>query len=1794
VFQGYDKDPNLDYIFTEEYDQFSSVSFALRPMDLSFHALSQSGFLFNGSITGGLFSGYMIALEAREDELTGARCADLRLYHAAGADLEDADAFADLSARTLVSTYVLGITEADTWPIYIRVEATAAGFQVFVDGQLRTRDLDPLDTDTGFGFFTGYIGHDCPDLTVVAFSNMRIEAPWESVNAQATVHFLEYGTNAVLADPQTRNGVTGQYYYITPPGFAGYSLIETNQRLLDPIIYFTDPACNETFLYYVKQSASYKEATYEGLQNNGTAKNPVLVETGKTIDYTIHAGGNGTEYKGDWIVKSLADSGKPPIQMSQFGGTLLASNRSLLPSHGSPPTNFWWWDEYNIAQGQQNANGSWKPQSLDLIIGTESTTRDGRMTLESNYSMSVGYAAATAANYTTDEVVVGFTSPANRKLGSSGGQGIEGESIPYSPACNVSGANHTYSAGNSLTSHDSAYASCACTEERYIKVTYNGLKLDAGYLLDLIINSSTNSKPNDFYFVLEGRDSKGGTQVVPIYRNPLMGARNGNSVRCEGITARVPNPLGVPAEYVDPYEVDPAYPNGVPFIYPKADGTISLTVKRIHNNDHDYNIFIGTGQVTERARQTVMRVIDYLPPGVTYVPGSSGVYEANLEIINNPDGSTTLLWWDFGVLPPDGIHISFQAIVEKDGYFPNNAYIQYFQPCPIPSTPTNTTYHMTGMTAVTEHFLDFNNHSVSLKADRTIHMPRGEDYTTSIVSMGEILYKGDTYSYKGYRIVGVDPPGTVREGEPPKPTIPNVTSHREIELFFAKNPVVTVEFRYVVNGTELKACVDFPVTFGDPFFLPDSAREPIPYDSSRNYNYISFSDDNGVTVVGMPNKPVFTCVTEDRTVIVYFDLVNAVTVHYVEYQNPANVLQNDDYYLVPQGGGFSVAPVTPPMISSMGKRYIYEGYSLPGGSFTPGMPPDFTNVTSDEEITLYYSTTYLITVKWHRGDIPYADGLVYDELLPVNTFTIRAGDPFAMTAVPTIIYDGVTYDSMDAYKWTSDAQPANPGSPTINAVYGDYTIIFLYEPVTDELQYTVVVMFREYGNTTNMLAPDQCFVLNPGAPFNLSAPPAIPGWTYFAYEIDRGDITIGQPPANPLFPSIRENHVVILQYIPEGAVIERFRELDNIPHVLAPDRTVKLPSSGIYNPDSWIPPPDIYVDDEHTYVFRGYQVNGGPVVRIAHSELPRPMAGVLPGDTVTYLYRCLEPLKASKTSYVSADDGDTWGDADENFAAEDAVLVRPGNRIKYDITVNNPSKINLAPNAYDVLFVIDWSGSMRVLHPYGDIGYMDSKDEGVAIDYAADIISDMCDHIFNNYPGSRFALLGMNTNPLLDMANYYDTSSAHVQFETAFGTDTSAIAGIFAANADSTYAGDDVAVFLAAATAKMKGLSPSYGGGNGTVASKINYPRTDQSRTPVVVLISDFQINDVTDATSTPGYWPWNNCGLAYGSNYWANCLGAEADAYAAAFGDGILMTLRMDNRRNMTETPFFSSAKFNALMANHVAPYMDGSKAVQGSQARYDAGWRFVKADYNDPYAVTVEKFKSVFMEIAPLGLAAATITDVVPEGLEIVGTNPKAIVNGQSVKWILDELPEGNSVFTIEVIVRDGGPLYANTAGVQITDQKPVTTNEVWHRLLPEVKLHVRQVVLGDMQNVALPLMGFLTISNDGGNLNAACNSGLDGSTVLYTTYALRPNDDPEYLFRLIVPQNYTYQGHIASGEDGEHDSAQRILPGETPNGQILLTFDDAGELWLTLYIEPYDAPNDHSDSYATNDFGRIFPTV
>ena len=268
-------------------------------------------------------------------------------------------------------------------------------------------------------------------------------------------------------------------------------------------------------------------------------------------------------------------------------------------------------------------------------------------------------------------------------------------------------------------------------------------------------------------------------------------------------------------------------------------------------------------------------------------------------------------------------------------------------------------------------------------------------------------------------------------------------------------------------------------------------------------------------------------------------------------------------------------------------------------------------------------------------------------------------------------------------------------------------------------------------------------------------------------------------------------------------------------------------------------------------------------------------------------------------------------------------------------------------------------------------------------------------------------------------------------------------------------------------------------------------------------------------------------------------------------------------------------------------------------------------KFEYNEhlQYTITLSN-----PNVVPLDGPAMQIVDVLPPGLKYVSsstplqTDPPGLDDGRQILvWDVYDIDPPNGVpandgtsdgtvsVTVEVCVDpsgygktfvNGAELYAPDTGLE------VTSNLVYHEALP-FRLHVRQIVLGNVSSMDLPLMGYLQLVNDGQTLPATCFSGRDGTSVDFATYSFLLSDDPEYLVWLIVPQNFTYEGYLSS-EDDNHVSATRILPppaaGGVPNGEILLDYSNAGELWLTLYITQRGNPKDHFETYATNNFGIL----
>jgi len=250
------------------------------------------------------------------------------------------------------------------------------------------------------------------------------------------------------------------------------------------------------------------------------------------------------------------------------------------------------------------------------------------------------------------------------------------------------------------------------------------------------------------------------------------------------------------------------------------------------------------------------------------------------------------------------------------------------------------------------------------------------------------------------------------------------------------------------------------------------------------------------------------------------------------------------------------------------------------------------------------------------------------------------------------------------------------------------------------------------------------------------------------------------------------------------------------------------------------------------------------------------------------------------------------------------------------------------------------------------------------------MILDMNAHIFANSPDSRVAVMLVNAVKNCTA----DTQYTNLMFETDFFGKDSYVLGMenpLIAICDALYeAGvsggdltafaeeyglfdsDDNATFLQAAVDKMTGVAGGYGGYDGedqygsyvTLPAKNVIPRSDTSRTPVIVLLSDFMMED-----NHPPLFGVNDSG----TNYWSVCMRNQAQRFADAYPNGILLPVwfRGDfTGKNLESIPGLATA-WDGWMADNVAPYNYASR-----------GWNYTKITAPATYPAALAAFKINF----------------------------------------------------------------------------------------------------------------------------------------------------------------------------------------------------------------------------------------
>ena len=546
----------------------------------------------------------------------------------------------------------------------------------------------------------------------------------------------------------------------------------------------------------------------------------------------------------------------------------------------------------------------------------------------------------------------------------------------------------------------------------------------------------------------------------------------------------------------------------------------------------------------------------------------------------------------------------------------------------------------------------------------------------------------------------------------------------------------------------------------------------------------------------------------------------------------------------------------------------------------------------------------------------------------------------------------------------------------------------------------------------------------------------------------------------------------------------------------------------------------------------------------------------------------------------------------ENGTDTAPVKVEMNDKITYGLDLYKPEG-QYGALEYDLIFVLDWSASMHM----SDMD--DSKLGGPtsAREYCRDLVLDLSKDLFDVYPDSRISVMGLNTwNNIAPTGNCSnDPSSLFLQIDTPFVTKTDYTTVIENAyNYEPAFTMDDNAQFLAAAVDKMMGIDTvPYGASNGTSATTPLDPTRlpqngpyyvqardssdpdEMARTPIIVLLSDFQMTEAAGGFNTTNPY----------ENYWTDSMKDQSDRYFTEFPDGILLTVRVDHSSNAP----YATAVYNKLMKTNVAP------------AGHE-NWGFTDVPVGKPYLDALQDIEDLILDRAPPAVPYI-VTDKVPEGLEV---DEPSITHGgvydpvtRIITWDLTEDPIiGEFTLFFDVTTKDP-TLYENKAHVIYSDKYEEDTNTTYH-LLDMFKLHIRQIVIDPLSGLQQPVMGYYTLLNSSQILPLTSDSLSPGYP--FTNYTLKPNAaNKEYTLTDIVPQYYELLGHIQNNGDkelpdpGGHPKTGPLTDPpvdlSTLNGKIKLDYSATGEIWITVYITPEGKPGLHQTSVETNKFGTVF---
>ncbi|MDR0416799.1 MAG: hypothetical protein LBH76_05705, partial [Propionibacteriaceae bacterium] len=534
----------------------------------------------------------------------------------------------------------------------------------------------------------------------------------------------------------------------------------------------------------------------------------------------------------------------------------------------------------------------------------------------------------------------------------------------------------------------------------------------------------------------------------------------------------------------------------------------------------------------------------------------------------------------------------------------------------------------------------------------------------------------------------------------------------------------------------------------------------------------------------------------------------------------------------------------------------------------------------------------------------------------------------------------------------------------------------------------------------------------------------------------------------------------------------------------------------------------------------------------------------------------------------------------DNGTKENPVPVRIGDKIEYTFKVNQPNVPSPAPR-YDVVFALDWSASMNHGYEDGELAPPPLPDKTRTAWYRTKTtVHALSRKIFDDYPDSRIALMGMNANA----RSREDPRHVYLQVDTDYADKSqysSVIENTFSVAPYMRF--DDLGMFLQAAFDKQNGSATKYGGaltpypdqGGKDAPEKTVIARKNFDRIPVIVFISDFQYG-----MGKPPGGRWEH-------------FESVARSFKYRFSNGILLLVQCNTVENWKPEPY---------------PLIGGQKQadkftttlnqIGGTDSYGQPRWGWVRFEHGETNSQMNDKLLNLIKKKAPPPVYVS-IVDLLPAGLEYVSSTPAGIKGGDPVTgrdritWSNHEVKSGDNYFKVVATVKDYGS-FDNWATASITGFRDIPTNSTHHRAEPpapggELKLHVRQVAVErDGAAVQLPSHGYLNLSNSGSAYGLTVVSGAHGvgDTPFTDRLVTVTPADQTYVVRPITPQYYEAVGHVVTATAATHDPAGRVT------GAIELDYAAQKEYWLTVYIRPMKGLlADHEWDVRSNSFGALW---